>query len=115
MKFDITSKQKNPLLSREEISFEIKDAKKTPSKKELREKIAALSNAKTELVIIDKIKHEFGSECVNGSAKIYENEKALRRTEHEFRINRNLGIKKSGKTGEKKEEEPKAKEEAKKK
>ena len=102
MKFNIVSKEKNQALHRDELKFEISDAKITPSVKELREKIAALNNTKTELVIIDRITHKFGSKDVIGEAKVYENANVLNEIEPKHRINKNLGIKEKK---EKKKEE----------
>ncbi len=72
MRLDITKREKNPLLHREEIYFQVTESKITPSRKEVRAKIAALVNAKEELVIIDKIESEFGKKEFKGYVKVYE-------------------------------------------
>ena len=97
MKVEITNRQKNALLNREEIEFGVDDSAVTPSRKELKEKIAALVNAKTELVIIGTIKKEFGSKAVKGVARIYSDEKTLKKTELPQIIGRNTGQKDKGK------------------
>ena len=97
MKVEITNRQKNTLLNREEMEFSVDDSAVTPSRKELKEKIAALVNAKTELVIIGTIEKEFGSKAVKGVARIYSDEKTLKKTELPQIIGRNIGQKEKGK------------------
>lgn len=106
MNVRITQKQKNPALKREEIKFEAKESKTTPTRKELREKIAALNGSKPELVIIEKISTRFGSTAIDGTAFAYENEENMKKTELEHLINKSAGIKKG------KEEKTKPKENA---
>ena len=107
MELNITSKQENPLLNREEIRFEIKKAKITPSRKEVKGKIAAMCNAETELVVIDEIRHSFGKHYVTGNAKIYKNKESMDMIEAKYVLNRNLGIKKKdGEANEEKSAKP---------
>lgn len=77
MKVEVKSKEKNPLLDRTEISFAVENAEKTPSRKELREKLAALLGAKEESLVIGHISHEFGKMQIEGSAKLYESPESL--------------------------------------
>ena len=59
MELEITGKKENKTLQRQEVEIEIKNTKLTPSRKELRPKIAALLGAKEGLTIIEKIKDLF--------------------------------------------------------
>lgn len=93
MNVNIIEKKKNPLLQREEVAFEVADAKVTPPRKELRAKIAALCNANEELTIVGKMRTFFGQHRVSGNANIYATKGAMERTEGRHMINRNLGIK----------------------
>ena len=97
MKVNIVSKQKNPLLHREEIEFEINKAKTTPSRKELREQIAAMCNADSELVIVDDIKHSFGTDYVSGKSRIYESKEDLSKIELTYKVKRHSEKKKEAK------------------
>jgi ribosomal protein S24E len=109
VKVEITNKQKNVLFNREEIEFSVEEAATTPARKDLREKIAALTNAKTELVIIGKINNAFGSKAVNGTARVYANEADLKKTELPQIIGRNIGQKRKGKkAGKAKGQKPEA-------
>jgi len=77
VKVEIKSKERNPLLERTEVSFVIENAEKTPSRKELREKLAALLGAKEENLVVGHIVHEFGKMQAEGSAMLYESQKNL--------------------------------------
>ena len=81
MKVEIKTSEKNPMLERTEIEFTVENAEKTPSRKELREKIASLANSKPENLIIDSISHNFGTMQVLGKARVYESREALERIE----------------------------------
>lgn len=113
MKMEIISRNKNPLLFREDVTFLIKESKTTPSKKELRQKIAASLNKKEGAIFIKKIEHHFGSSEIRGLARAYDSAEKATEIEYEYIINRNLGIKKKKAEEEEKVEEAKpAKEKA---
>ena len=82
-----------------EVELEIKNVKLTPSRKELRPKIAALLGAKEELAVIKSIDHSFGTREGRIKAHIYENEEAMKKTEPIYLIER--GSDKQKKKGEK--------------
>ncbi len=94
MNLEIEGRHKNTLLQREEIQFEVLDSKTTPTRKEIRTKLAAQLGAKEELLIIDEIDHEFGSTVVTGFAKLYENMEALQQLEAEHMVRKQTGEKK---------------------
>ena len=94
MKITITNKNKNALLNRTEISFKVEDTKVPPSREEVREKLAALENAKPEQTIVSKISHSFGSQEIEGKARVYDSIEALEKIELEYMIGRNKGVKK---------------------
>lgn len=91
MRVNIVSKEENPLFSRTEIEFETKDTPKTPSRKELREQIAALVNADEKNMVVDVLQQSYGTSEVTGSARVYKDEKAMKRTEVAKIIIRNFG------------------------
>lgn len=109
MKVEITSRCKNPLLQREEIVFAVEGAEKTPSRKELKEKLAAKLGTKAELLNIEKISQKFGSQEIEGNARLYGSEDALKKTELPYMTARNMGqkLKKEKKTAAEKPEAPK--------
>ncbi|MAG21954.1 MAG: 30S ribosomal protein S24e [Candidatus Diapherotrites archaeon] len=99
MKINISDKSENVVLKRTEVSFDVEEANIPPSRKEVREKIAALQNVKPEQVIIVKLSHGFGSQEVQGTARIYGSVEELEKTELKYMVGRNIGVKK-GKKGE---------------
>lgn len=100
----ISERTKNPLLGREEILLAIEETKETPSRKDLRKKIAALAGANEELVMVVKIEHHFGSKNLSCKARIYESREKMDSVEAKFIVDRNLGVKK--KEGDAKDNAP---------
>ncbi|MFH1587289.1 MAG: 30S ribosomal protein S24e [Candidatus Diapherotrites archaeon] len=105
MDVEISERTKNPLLGREELLLAVEETKETPSRKDLRKKIAALAGANEELVMVGKIEHHFGSKKLSCKARIYESKEKMDSVEAKFIVKRNLGVKK--KDGNAKEEEKK--------
>lgn len=100
MRIDIVSKHENALLGRQEIEFEVKEAKLTPSRKEIREKIAAILGADEKKLVVDVFRTSYGTPLVMGSARIYRNEKDLKGAELDYVIARNFGKPEKPKAGE---------------
>lgn len=91
MKISIVSKKENPLLSRLDVEFEAKEVTATPSRRELRQQLAALTSADEKLLIVDVLGQEYGTQEVKGTARVYKTEKDLKRTETKKLIARNFG------------------------
>lgn len=81
--------KKNPLLQRREIQFSISHNLGTPSRDEIKGKLAAYLNSKPELVIIERMRSQFGKRETRGYAKIYETAERLKSVETEHIIQRN--------------------------
>jgi len=81
VKVEIEKKVKNPLLHRTDISFKVENAEKTPNRKDLRERLAALTAAKPELLVLGKISQDYGSMQISGNAMLYDNEESMERIE----------------------------------
>ena len=71
MEINITKDWDNPLLDRKEIRFNISHTGATPSRDEIKNKLVALLNSRHELVIVDKIGTEYGTQNTTGYAKMY--------------------------------------------
>ncbi len=84
MHLEIRGEYENPLMERTEVEFFISGVEATPSRKEVRKKIASMKNAKEELVVIEFLKQPFGSHTVNGRVRIYKSGKRLKRVESGF-------------------------------
>jgi len=90
----IVEKEKhNPLLKRKEIYFRLKYEEEgaTPSRNDVRQKLAGLFNANPETVVIDYIKPEFGISEAYCYAKIYDSVEDLKSIEEDHIIKRNFG------------------------
>ncbi len=96
MKIEITRQKKNPLFLREELEFRVKDAKLTPSRGEIRERLSATMNKDNGLVVVRKVKQSFGFPEANGIAFVYDNKEALDKTEAKYMKARNFGKTKEG-------------------
>ncbi|HLC78988.1 MAG TPA: hypothetical protein VJG83_01025 [archaeon] len=91
MRIDITQKHENKLFGRQEAQFVVKEATTTPSRKELREKIAALIGADEKNLVVDVYNTSYGTTEVSGVCRVYKNESDLRKTELKPIIERNFG------------------------
>ncbi|MBN2150894.1 MAG: 30S ribosomal protein S24e [Candidatus Lokiarchaeota archaeon] len=68
----------NPLLKRREVSFLLSPDKGAPDRVEVRDKVAALHNAKFELTFVRKLSPRFGKTELVGTAMIYDDEEAAK-------------------------------------
>ncbi len=89
MDIKVLEEKKNPLLQRREIQFSVTQNLGTPSRQEIKSKLAAYLNSKPELVIIERMNQEFGKRETRGYAKIYESVDRLKSVETEHIIQRN--------------------------
>lgn len=80
----------NPLLRRRELHLKVSFDGKTPSRAEIREKVAGLMNAELQRVVLDYIKNEFGKREARVYAKIYDSEKDLKDIEERHILERNF-------------------------
>lgn len=77
MELQIIKDKKNPLLKRREISLKIIN-KGTPSRVDVKNKLAALANSKPELIVIEHLNMFFGKQEILGTASIYESDERLK-------------------------------------
>ena len=117
MELQIIKDKTNPLLKRREVSLKIQN-KGTPSRTEVKNKLAALANSKPELIVVEHLDTTFGNQEVLGAASIYETEERLKQLAHQHLVAR--GVPKAAEEASKeapaapaKEAEVKPKEEAK--
>ena len=118
MNIEVIEKKVNPLLKRREIMFKVDHEGATPSREEVRKNLAAMLNAKKELVIVERMRSEYGKRETHGYAKIYKSEKGLKDIERAHIIQRNIPIEgeekvkvETKKESEQKPEKKKSKEE----
>ncbi len=108
MEVYVENERYNPLLKRREVYCRLSFDGKTPSRAEVRAKIAGLMNAELERVIVDYIKTEFGKTEARCYVKIYDTVEDLKSIEEDHIIERNLKAEEGqegGQEGEKEGEE----------
>ena len=87
----ITEVKENSILHRKEISFEIAHlGAGSPNRIDVRDKLAAMQTAKTELTFIKTMQPVFGMPHVHGVAIIYDNEDVAAKLEPNYSKIRNL-------------------------
>jgi small subunit ribosomal protein S24e len=87
MELQIIKDKKNPLLKRREVSLKIVN-KGTPSRIEVKNKLAAMANSKPELIVIEQLNTAFGKQEIVGTASIYETEERLKQLAHQHLVAR---------------------------
>ena len=90
MEIKIEAERYNPLLRRREVHFRVKFENKTPTRGEVREKLAGLMNAELDRIVVQYIKTEFGKREAKCYAKIYESAEDLKKIEDEYVLVRNF-------------------------
>ncbi|MBI4044688.1 MAG: hypothetical protein HY392_03190 [Candidatus Diapherotrites archaeon] len=107
MDLKIVSRQKNPFLEREEIIFEGQSDKQTPSRKDIRERLIALTNASQDTMLVKKVENRFGSHGFTGTAFVYQTADKMKKTHRAFALKKEGLIKEEPKKEAAKQEEKK--------
>lgn len=90
MDIEIQNKKDNPLLERTEVRFLAHHANaQTPSRDQMREKLAAELGSKKSLVVVDNMVSEFGRQVTRGYARVYASPEAIARHERSYLLKRN--------------------------
>jgi len=89
MDIRIIKDKKNLLLNRRELDFVVRYEGSTPSRNDIKNKLAAMLNAPLELLVIQRIKTEYGMQEAKGYAKLYEDADRLKEVELEYVLKRN--------------------------
>jgi len=107
MEVKIVQQQYNPLLKRKELAFEIKhdQTRGTPSRLEVRQKLAEMLKTNLELVYVKRIETKTGTMKARGEANAYDTMEQVKLVEPQYIIERNLPEEK--KEAAAKAEEPK--------
>ncbi|HLB69914.1 MAG: 30S ribosomal protein S24e [Candidatus Methanoperedens sp.] len=110
MELQIIEDKTNPQLKRREVSLKIQN-RGTPSRIDVKNKLAALANSRPELIVIEKLTTEFGKQETLGTASIYEKEERLKQLAHKHLITRDAPKpveEKPGEAAPARKEEPKS-------
>jgi ribosomal protein S24E len=78
MDIQVKEVRANPLLKRKEVLFSLVPEKGVPDRVEVKERIAALHNAKFELTFVRKLATRFGKTEITGTAMIYDDEESAK-------------------------------------
>ena len=114
MELEITEKKEEPLLSRIKIKAEIDFDNVTPSKEELKSRIASSLNASENLIVVKNIYTKFGEKKANALAYCYKSEEDIKKIEPKPKKKKEVKKKAEKKEEKPKEGVPKEKEEPKK-
>ena len=90
MDINITKEKNNALLNRRELNLSITFDGATPSRDEVKAKVAAMQNVPLELVIIQKMENEFGKQATSAYVKIYEDAARMKQVEADYVLKRNV-------------------------
>jgi len=109
MEVKITEQQQNILLKRKEIQFEVEHSqtKGTPSRLEIRNKLAEMLKTKPELVYVKRVETKTGTMKATGEANAYESIEQAKLIEPKYIVTRNMPPEKKEKAEEKVEAPPK--------
>lgn len=77
MELQIIKDRNEPLLKRRGVSIKINN-KGTPSRIDVKNKLAAMANSKPELIVIERLDTAFGKMELTGYASIYESDERLK-------------------------------------
>jgi len=110
MDIDIKNKFENIVLNRTEVDFIVSFVSSTPSRAKIVETLAALLNAKKELIILQYIKGEYGKKEAKARAHVYNDEAVMKDIEKRHLIERMKPTEKEEKKEEKTKEKPKKEE-----
>lgn len=92
MKIQILTQRHNDLLNRDEITIKIlHEGTGTPTRVEVRKKVATILNVDIERVYIKKVETKTGSMTSVGEVNVYDTAEQAKYLEPEFIILRNLG------------------------
>lgn len=77
MEINIITDKVNAALKRRDVSISVK-SESTPSRVEVKNKLAAMLDSKPELIVVDKLNTVFGRQETVGTVGIYEDEEHLK-------------------------------------
>ena len=101
MEINVTQKTENPLLDRTEIEFDCTyQGESTPKILDVKNRLVAVLNVDKNLLVVDKLKPQFGEGKAIGYAKLYESEESLSKIERKHVLEKNQEVKKEEAEGE---------------
>jgi len=89
MDIDIIEEEKNPMLHRTDVRFEVTHEEATPSRLSVRDSLAATLNKDADEVVIHQLDTKFGMRTTVGYAKVYESPEDALAVEQDHMLDRN--------------------------
>lgn len=90
MDIEVSDKKQNPLLGRWEVRFNVHHpGEKTPTRDQIREKLATQLNSKKGLVVVDSMASAYGKGATKGYARVYETPEHIAKNEPHYLLKRN--------------------------
>ena len=89
MEVEIISQEKNPMLHRSDVRFQIVHDDATPSRLSVRDSLAAKLDKSSSEVVVHELKTKFGMRKTVGYAKVYESAEFARDVEQAYMLERN--------------------------
>jgi len=89
MNVDIIGEEKNPMLHRTDVRFEVTHEDATPSRLSVRDSLAAKLNKDAEEVVVHELDTKFGMRTSVGYAKVYETPGHAKDVEQDYMLERN--------------------------
>jgi ribosomal protein S24E len=80
----ITGDRRNELLKRRELAFTLGYTGSTPSRSEVMGKVCAVLSLDEKRVVLDSVRTRFGERTMEGTARVYDEEGMLQKTEQPY-------------------------------
>lgn len=87
---EILQDTENKLLGRREVLATMSNEKGTPKRVEIKKELAKVLKVKEDLVIVNKVTHNYGSSNLTIRAKVYDDEKSLKINARPHMVKRNV-------------------------
>ena len=101
MEINVTQKTENPLLDRTEIEFDCTyQGESTPKILDVKNRLVAVLNVDKNLLVVDKLKPQFGEGKAIGYAKLYQSAESLSKIERKHVLEKNQEAAKEEAEGE---------------
>jgi ribosomal protein S24E len=96
MDVEVGKRVENVLLGRIELELKISHSEKgTPKREEVQKKVAEMESSRSELVIVERMRPEFGRGMTAGTVRVYKDAANLKRIEaHHILVRHKLAEKK---------------------
>jgi len=90
MKIEIIKDEKNMLLNRRDVAFNIISEGTTASRENVKNMLVAILDAKPELMVLDRMNTQYGTQDILGYARLYDDLQQLQAIEPDYMIARNV-------------------------